>query len=221
MKVLVAGANGATGRLIIKKLKEHNHTSRAMVRDKSQGSELKKLGADEVVVADLEGDVGDAVKDVDAVMFAAGSGSGTGKDKTDLVDRQGAIKLIDETSKNKSGRFIMLSAIGVDEYETGPEAMRHYMIAKSKADTYLKQSDLTYTIVRPGRLSYENGTGKIRIAEKLENREGSIPREDVAEVMVISLIIENTGNRVFEILSGEIPITIALRAIEEAEKGYN
>ncbi|MEX0773354.1 MAG: SDR family oxidoreductase [Balneolales bacterium] len=219
MKVLIAGANGATGRHIIKKLKENNHSSRAMVRDESQGPELRKLGADEIIVADLEGDVSMAVKDVEAVMFAAGSGSGTGKDKTDLVDLQGAIKLIDEAEKGNSGRFIMLSAVGVDEYETGPEAMRHYLIAKSKADAHLKQSDLTYTIVRPGRLTYDKGTGKIRIAEKLENREGSISREDVAEVMVLSLMISNTGNRVFEILSGDIPINIALKAIEEAERG--
>ncbi|MEX0780520.1 MAG: SDR family oxidoreductase [Balneolales bacterium] len=218
MKVLVAGANGATGRLLLKKLKENNHSPKAMVRDEAQGLELKDIGADEIVVGDLEGDISLAVKGVEAVIFAAGSGSGTGKDKTDLVDRLGAIRLIDAAEQAGAGRFIMLSAAGVDEFETSPETIRHYMIAKSEADSHLKQSDLTYTIVRPGRLTYEKGTGKIRIAEKLEDRNGSIPREDVAEVMVLSLMIENTGNRVFEILSGDIPINMALRTIEEAER---
>lgn len=219
MKVLVAGANGATGRHIIRKLKENNHSPRAMIREESQGSELKQNGADEIAVADLEGDVTSAVKGVEAVIFAAGSGSGTGKDKTELVDRLGAIKLMDEAQRQKAGRFIMLSAAGVDEHETRREEIRHYLIAKSKADDHLRKSDLTYTIVRPGRLSYEHGTGKIRIAEKLEDRSGNIPREDVAEVIVLSLTMGNTGNRVFEILSGDIPVKQALRAIEEAERG--
>ena len=217
MKVLVAGANGATGRIILQKLKEDNHSPRAMVRDEAQGPELKELGADEIVVADLEKDISHAVQGVEAVMFAAGSGSKTGKDKTDLVDRQGAIKLIDEAEKQHVGRFIMLSAIGVDEYENGPKAMSHYLIAKAKADDHLRNSTLAYTIVRPGRLTYEKGNGLIRISEKLKNREGNIPREDVAEVMVYGLKMENTANRIFEVLSGQTPIKQALRTIDATE----
>lgn len=102
MNVLIAGANGTTGRLLIEQIaKEGEHRAIAMVRDPKQEPELEKLGA-QTVVGDLEGDVSHAIHLADAVIFAAGSGSKTGPDKTISVDQEGAKNLIDEAKNMES-----------------------------------------------------------------------------------------------------------------------
>ena len=210
MKVLVAGANGTTGRQIVSLLaKEENHTALAMIRKEEQIEDIKKAGG-EPVLADLEGNLDQAVQGVSAVIFAAGSGPKTGPDKTTAVDRDGAISLIDAAKKAGVKRFVMLSAIGSDTPEQGPEGMQHYFKAKLDADEHLKQSGLTYTIVRPGALTNEEGTGKIIAQNKLEDPKGKISRADVAQVIVSSLEDEKTYNQTFEILNGNVPIKEAI-----------
>ncbi|CAM4074570.1 SDR family oxidoreductase [Lederbergia lenta] len=209
MKVLVAGANGHTGRLLIEHLANHSdHHPYALVRDEDQAKELRKLGAAEVIVADLEDFQIELTKGMDAVIFAAGSGSKTGPDKTIAVDQEGAKKLVDAAFRSGVKHFVMLSAMGADEPQ-GP--IEHYLAAKQIADDYLKNSGLTYTIVRPGLLSHDAPTGKIELATKIELLEDrAIPRADVAHVLAATLDIENTHNKVFEILSGDKKIEQAL-----------
>src|SRR5919112_1874093 len=93
--------------------------------------------------------------------------------------------------------------------EGGAEAMRPYLRAKSRADERLKSSSLAYTIIRPGSLTEDKGTGSIEAAEKI-GRRGEIPREDVARTFADALENENTYHKTFEILAGEIPIPEAL-----------
>lgn len=205
MRVLVDGANGGTGRLIVARLAEAGHDAVAMVRDADQCDGLGSLGATHCVVADLEGDV--VVEAVDAVMFAAGSGSSTGVDKTIRVDLMGAIRLI-EASPNQT-RFVMLSAMRTDDPDEGPERMRHYLAAKMEADRWLMASDLVWTIVRPGRLTDDAGAGRVRVARRLSEH-GEIPRDDVAAVMVGCLDAASTHNKVFEVLSGPLEVAEAL-----------
>ncbi len=54
----------------------------------------------------------------------------------------------------------MLSSMGTDAPEQGPEGLQLYLRAKAIADEYLKQSNLQYTIVRPGTLSNDQATGQ-------------------------------------------------------------
>lgn len=103
-----------------------------MIREKEQASELEKLGA-ETVLADLEGDVSKALKCCDAVIFAVGSGSKTGPDKTAAVDRDGAINLMEEAEKQNVRRFILLSSMGAGTPEKGPEELQHYLVMKGEA----------------------------------------------------------------------------------------
>lgn len=214
MKVLVAGSNGHTGRLIIQQLTEKQpHQSFAMVRTEEQSGTLIDLGADKTIFGDLElkEDMKRVVKGMDAVLFVAGSGSDTGSDKTIAVDQEGAKNLIDAASEEGIQHFVMLSAMGVDE--PGDSSIAHYRKAKKEADEYLRQSGLTYTIVRPGRLSFDEGTGRIELKEKIESSDGrSIPREDVAHVMIAALDIFNVHNVTFDILSGEDEIEEAMKA---------
>ncbi|MCR2822612.1 SDR family oxidoreductase [Lederbergia panacisoli] len=212
MKVLVVGANGHTGRLLVQFLANNSdHHPYAMVRNEDQEEELMNLGAVEVIVADLEEDISRVTNGMDAVIFAAGSGSKTGPDKTISVDQEGAIKLIDGAKSSGVKHFVMLSSIGADDPQ-GP--IEHYLTAKRIADDHLKSSGLTYTIVRPGRLTHDQPTGKVELAEKIELMDDrSIPRGDVAHVLAASLKIENSKNKIMEVLSGDKDIDSAMEML--------
>ena len=106
----------------------------------------------------------------------------------------------------------MLSAMGAAEPESGSEEMRPYLSAKARADERLQSSDLDYTIIRPGSLTNEPGTGRIDAALSL-GRRGEISREDVAAIFAATLEAENTFGKTFEALSGDTPIREAIAAI--------
>ena len=211
MKVLVVGANGTTGKQVVEKVaNSKQHEAYAMIRDEKQADALKKLGAN-VVLADLEQDVSDALRGMDAVIFAAGSGGNTGDEKTIAVDQNGAKNIIDEAKNQGVKRFVMLSSMGTDAPEQGPEGLQLYLRAKAIADEYLKQSNLQYTIVRPGTLSNDQATGKIDINNDIEDKSQTIPRADVATVLVECLNEEATIGKTFEILAGETEIEKAIK----------
>lgn len=211
MKVLVVGANGTTGKQVVEKVaNSKQHEAYAMIRDEKQADALKKLGAN-VVLADLEQDVSDALRGMDAVIFAAGSGGNTGDEKTIAVDQNGAKNIIDEAKNQGVKRFVMLSSMGTDAPEQGPEGLQLYLRAKAIADEYLKQSNLQYTIVRPGTLSNDQATGKIDINNDIEDKSQTIPRADVATVLVECLNEEATIGKTFEMLAGETEIEQAIK----------
>lgn len=210
MKVLVAGANGTTGRLLIHFLKQDNHEAYGMVRKEEQKAKIEELGGTPIL-ADLTGDVGHAVKGMDAVIFAAGSGSHTGSDQTTAVDRDGAINLIKATENFGMKKFVMLSAIAADEPDEATGTMKHYLQMKLEADQYLEGTELNHTIVRPGYLTNDEGSSKIKAAKKVERE--SIPRADVAKTMIASLEEPSTYNKTFELISGDTQIEEALKKL--------
>lgn len=198
--VLIAGANGTTGRLIVDLLKNSDaYRPIAMLRKESQKEHFEKQDV-ATVIADLEGDLSHAVKDTDRVIFAAGSG---GK-KVIAVDQEGAKSLTDAAKKAGVKKFVMLSSMGADNPEAASD-LQDYLKAKQNADNYLKDSGLDYSIVRPGTLTNEDSTGKIQLQQKL-NTEGNIPRADVAKTLVAVLANDIRNNETFEILSGDKPV---------------
>lgn len=215
MKVFLIGANGQVGQHIIPLLQNSNeHTLRAMVRNEEQYENLKQLGID-AVIANLEGSVDElakAMEGCDAVIFTAGSGSKTGPDKTLLVDLDGAVKSMEAAEKSGVNRYIMVSAFQAHNRESWQKSpIKPYMVAKHYTDRILVSSPLNYTIIRPGGLLNEGGTGKIQAAENLSS--GSIPREDVAKTIVTALKEENTFHRSFDLMSGDTSIEDALKRI--------
>ncbi|WP_339653722.1 SDR family oxidoreductase [Flavobacterium frigidarium] len=207
--ILVAGANGTTGKKIIALL----HTSQnfnpiAMVRKEEQQAYFKDQNI-KTVLGDLTNDV-DSVFDssIDRVIFAAGSG---GKDVIG-VDQDGAKKLIDASKKANVKKFVMLSSMGADNPEEA-EKLQDYLKAKHNADEYLKTSGLEYSIVRPGTLTDEEQMAKIELAPKL-NKRGEISRADVAQTLVQSLQDKTASNATFEIIKGEQSITEALSQVK-------
>ncbi len=213
MNVLVIGANGQVGRNVVKELAESKHEATAMVRKEEQVDTLKELGASKVVLADLEKDFSDAFEGVDAVIFAAGSGPSTGADKTLTIDLWGSVKAAQYAQDKGIKRFVQLGSMGSDDPDAGGEAMKPYLVAKRTADELLQATDLDYTIVRPGALSDEDKSDKIEVSLKgFSSMEGrSIPRADVAHVLVEVLDRSNTYNKVFEVLQGDQPASEQLK----------
>lgn len=209
MHVFIAGANGQIGQHLLQEMAETEHEARALIRHPDQGPELQQLGATETVLGDLEQDCSEAMKGCDAVIFTAGSGPHTGPDKTIDVDQDGAIRLVDTARAMGIRRFIIVSSMRAEEPEKGPEKLRHYLRAKRNADEHLKNSGLNYTIVRPGQLTNDEGTGKVLVSSRLADF-GKIPRQDVARVLLAALDSEAASNRVFDVVSGDTPVSESL-----------
>ena len=114
MKVVIAGGHGKIAMLLHPILKGKGHTVKGLIRKEEQADDLRKAGAEPVVVdIENEDDISDYVGDADAVVFAAGAGPGSGKERKWCVDRDGAIKLIEAAKKNGIDRYVMISAMGL------------------------------------------------------------------------------------------------------------
>src|SRR5699024_4735175 len=189
MDITIVGGHGSIAMLLHPLLKENGHKVRAIIRKKEQMDELREAGA-EPVICDIEEqeDISEAVGNVGAVIFAAGAGPGSGATRKWTVDRDGAIKLIEAAKSNGIKRYIMISAMGADgEISHENKVFETYLKAKAQADGALRNSGLDYTIVKPGRLTDGEGTGRVTLAPHV-NR-GEIARADVAEVL--AELIEN------------------------------
>lgn len=214
MNVFIVGANGQIGRHLVRLLHKHpDHTPVAMVRKEEQTAAFKEKGV-EARLADLEESVdqlAEAAKGCDAIVFTAGSGGKTGADKTLIIDLDGAAKCVEAAEKAGIQRFVIVSAIQAHRRENWKEAIKHYFVAKHHADRVVMQSNLNYTIVRPGGLTNDPGTGKIKVAKDLER--ATIPREDVAKTIVAALTEKSTFKRGFDLVSGDTPVEKALKSL--------
>ncbi|WP_026692571.1 SDR family oxidoreductase [Peribacillus kribbensis] len=216
MKVLVIGAHGQIGQHLMRLLSENqDHSVRAMVRKQEQAEYFEGIGA-EAVFADLEGkpeELAKAMEGCDAVIFTAGSGGKTGYDKTLLIDLDGAVKSIEAAEQAGIRRFIMVSAFQAHKRENWNQDIKPYYVAKHYADKVLEQSNLTYTIIRPGGLLNEPGTGLIEAAENLER--GTISRDDVASTIMAALDEEAVYNASFDLINGGKAIKEALQSFKK------
>lgn len=214
MNITIVGANGKIAKMLYPLLTKNGHHIRGIIRKKEQAEPLRNMNI-EPIVADIEHetDITWAVGKMDAVLFAAGAGPGSGAERKWTVDRDGALKLIDACKANNIKRYIMISAMGLDK-PRGSDVFRVYQKAKKEADEALKTSGLDYTIVKPGRLTDHPGSGKIIVGKNLDN--GEIPREDVASVLAAVLETPKTARMEFDLLSGNIPIDQAISTFADS-----
>lgn len=215
MHVVIAGGHGKIALILERLLAERGDSVAGLIRNPDHTGDLQTAGA-EAIVLDLEQatvtEVADAVRGADAVVFAAGAGPGSGAARKQTVDRDAAILLADAAEAAGVDRYVMVSALAADDRsldDNYDEVFRAYMHAKSEADANVRaRSGLLTTIVRPGGLTDEPGTGRVRIAESTGR--GSVPREDVARVLLAALDAPQTAGRTFELISGDTPIADAL-----------
>jgi uncharacterized protein YbjT (DUF2867 family) len=208
MDVVVAGGHGQVGLRLLALLAEGGHRGRGVIRNPDHASDLEAAGA-EPVICDMEAldDLSECCAGADAVVFAAGAGPGSGAERKQTVDYGAAVKLMEAGVR----RYVMVGAIAADRPHEWSEAMRPYYEAKAGADKRLIESGLDYTIVRPGGLTDEPGTGRVRVGTGLDY--ARIPRDDVAAVLLAVLEEPGSVGKTFELVSGDTPIEDAVRSL--------
>lgn len=211
MDVAIAGGHGQIALQLGQLLVEDGNRVRGIIRNPGHAGDLAAIGV-EPVVFDLEHDDGlaAAIEGADATVFAAGAGPGSGAERKLTMDRDGAIKLIEACREAGIRRCVIVSAIGAQRGVEGNDVFQVYLRAKFEADEALRASDLDWTVLRPGGLTDEPGTGLVALGEGLTR--GSVPREDVAATIRLLLPAPNTIGKTLDLVSGPLAIAEAVRA---------
>jgi uncharacterized protein YbjT (DUF2867 family) len=220
MRIVIAGAHGQIARRLGRLLTARGDDVVGIVRNPDHAADLEADGVGPAVL-DLESASVDAVTAVvagaDAVVFAAGAGPGSGAARKDTVDRRAAVLLADAAEAAGVRRYLLVSSIGVDSVRDGrtPDGMDDVFVAYLRAklaaeEDLLRRDGLSTTVLRPGALTDEPGTGRVALAPSVER--GSVPRDDVAAVLV-ALLDAAPGGAVLELTSGPTPIAEAVAAI--------
>ncbi|MGB3734070.1 MAG: SDR family oxidoreductase [Ilumatobacter sp.] len=218
-QISIIGGHGQIARHLTRKLVERGHGVRGLVRSADQFDDLHADGA-EPVLCDLEAasesDIDAALTGSDVVVFAAGAGPDSGTERKKSLDRDGAIKSVESAVRVGSERFVIISSMGADDPPTDDEGFSVYLRAKHDADVAVREtsdgSDLTYTVVRPGKLTDDEPTGSVQLAEHADR--ASIPRSDVAEVLAELIDSEHGNGSTFEVVSGPTSIADAVRSLD-------
>jgi uncharacterized protein YbjT (DUF2867 family) len=209
MDVVVAGGHGQIALRLLRLLAERGDRARGLIRNPDHAADLEAAGAEPIVCdMEAEADLGPWVEGADAVVFAAGAGPGSGPERKKTVDLGAALKLIAAAKTHGVHRYVMVSALNADHPERASEAMRPYYEAKGAADNAVRASGLDYTIARPGRLTDDPGTGRIRAGTDIGS--GSVTRDDVAAALAEVLVAPNTVGVTFDLLEGDTPIAEAV-----------
>ena len=210
MDVAVIGANGGIGRRLLPRLNEAGHDPIGVVRSEDQFAAIRDRGA-EPRLGDLEGAFAPALDGADAVVFTAGAGGSTGWDKTILVDLWGAERAVHACEEKEIDRFVMISSRGAGDPESRQGPIKPYIVAKHVADRTLQQSSLDETILRPTRLTDEEGTGCVAAYFGTDPETGDpIPRADVAQAVVECLNESDTIGHAITLYGGDAPIEDAI-----------
>jgi uncharacterized protein YbjT (DUF2867 family) len=216
MDVVVAGGAGKIGLRLLRLLHQNGHRGRGLIRKEEQTAALRSAGGEPALV-DLETvsvpDLAIAIQGADAVVFAAGAGPGSGEERKWTVDYGGAVKLIEAAQHEGIRRYAIVSSMGAADPEaTGASGtFAVYLQAKHDADEKLRESGLDYTIVRPGGLTDDAGTGQVSIGRRLDR--GEIPRDDVAAVLFAALGADNTIGKDFDLIGGDTPVEDAVGSL--------
>jgi uncharacterized protein YbjT (DUF2867 family) len=215
MKVAIAGGHGKIARRLTRLLKGDGDQVVSLIRNPDHSKDVRSDGGEPVVV-DLENDdvdkVAEAIDQSDAVVFAAGAGPGSGSERKETMDYGGAVKLIDAAKRQGVDHYVMVSSMGADPNASDGQ-MAPYFRAKGQADEALRASGLPYTIVRPGGLTEDPGTGRVRAGLHVER--GTIPRDDVA--LTLLELLKRVGGPegiTFELVEGEDQVRDALAKVQ-------
>jgi uncharacterized protein YbjT (DUF2867 family) len=209
--VAIAGAHGKIALRLIPLLVAQGETVTGLIRNLAHASDVRERGASPAL-CNLEhatvSEIALLINHADAVVFAAGAGSGSGAERKLLVDRDGAIKLLEAADMAGAGRYVMVSAVGAENPPVDDDVFSVYLRAKAEADAAVMASDCAWTIVRPGGLTDDPGTGRVRLTA--EPYRGSVSRDDVAVVLARLLPEPRATGRVLYLNGGEVPIDEAV-----------
>jgi uncharacterized protein YbjT (DUF2867 family) len=214
MDVAIAGGHGNIARRLASLLAARGDRVRGLIRNPNHAAGVHATGA-EPVVCDLEqagvSAIAEAIQGADAVVFAAGAGPGSGPERKLTVDRDGAIKLLEAARTVAAPRYVIVSSIGAESPPDGDDTFSVYLRAKAEADAAVAASDRDWTIVRPGSLTDDPGTGRMRL--QTDPFRGAVPRDDVAAVLAAVLPEPRAHGLTFYVNGGDDPIDQAVEAL--------
>jgi len=214
MRVAIAGGHGQIALRLATVLSQRGDEAVALIRNPDHADDVRQAGAEPAVV-DLEhaseDDVVQAIAGSDAVVFAAGAGPGSGPERKETMDYGGAVKLIAAAKQAGVGRYVIVSSMGADPDALGDNTFSVYLRAKGRADDAVRASGLDATVVRPGGLTNDVGTGRVNLGESVPR--GRVTRDDVAAVLAAVLDSPNTIGRTVDLIGGDTPVAEAVEAI--------
>ncbi|QIS19691.1 SDR family oxidoreductase [Nocardia terpenica] len=217
MRIVIAGGHGKIALLLATVLTSRGDEVASIIRNPDHAADIEAAGAKPVLL-DLERsgpvDVAAVLGGADAVVFAAGAGPGSTAERKYTVDRDGSVTLADAAQRSGVRRFAQISTMGAGKPPAaGTDAVwAAYIDAKTQAEDDLRARDLEWTILRPGRLTDDPGTGRVALVEP-PGSYGSVPRADVAAVIAEILSATSTVGKTLELISGETPIAAAVAAV--------
>jgi uncharacterized protein YbjT (DUF2867 family) len=214
VKVTIAGGHGKIALRLTRLLVSGGTDAVGLIRNPAHAGDVEAAGGS-ATVCDLEraevGEIAAAIEGSDAVVFAAGAGPGSGAERKLTMDRDGAIKLMRAATSSAVSRYVMVSGAGVENPPSGDEVFEVYLRAKAEADDAVQASDLEWTILRPGGLTDDPGTGNVRI--EATPFSSPVPRDDVAGVLAVLLAHGESAGQVLYLGSGSTPINEALQDV--------
>jgi nucleoside-diphosphate-sugar epimerase len=214
MIVAIAGAHGKIAMRLTRLLADSGDDVIGLIRNPDHASEVSAQGATPVV-CDLERatveELAEHITDADAAVFAAGAGAGSGAERKLTVDRDGAVKLLQAATAIGAPRFVIVSSVGAENPPDDDDVFSAYLRAKAAADDAVRASDREWTIVRPGPLTDDPGTGLVQI--DAAPFRGDVPRDDVAAVIARLLPEPRASRRVLYVSGGAQPLEAALEAV--------
>ncbi|MGW0395328.1 SDR family oxidoreductase [Streptomyces sp. NPDC003042] len=213
MRIVIAGGHGQIALRLERLLSARGYEVAGIIRDLEQGDDLRAMGA-EPVLCDLESasveHVAGILQGADVAVFAAGAGPGSTVGRKDTVDRGAAVLFADAAERARVRRFLMVSSLGADAHREGHDVFDAYLRAKGEADDHVRtRLGLEWTILRPGTLTDEPGTGLVHLEAHAGG--GSIPRDDVAAVLAELIETPATAGLTLELVSGSMPVTVAVK----------
>ncbi|MEV0602695.1 NAD(P)H-binding protein [Streptomyces sp. NPDC050315] len=215
MRIVIAGGHGQIALRLERLLAARGDEVSGIIRRTEQAGDLLAAGA-EPVVCDLESatveQIARHLEGADAAVFAAGAGPGSGAERKETVDRAAATLFADAAEAAGVRRFLVVSSMGADREppEGTDPVFAAYLRAKGAADEDVRaRAGLDWTILRPGRLTDDAGTGRVRLAESTGRSD--VTRDDVAAVLVALLDEPKTAGRTLELIGGDVPVEDAVR----------
>ncbi|MEV3860242.1 SDR family oxidoreductase [Streptomyces sp. NPDC050095] len=215
MRIVIAGGHGQIALRLERLLSARGDEVAGIIRRAEQGDDLRAAGA-EPVLCDLEAasleEVAAKLQGADAAVFAAGAGPGSGADRKDTVDRDAAVLFADAAERAGVRRYVVVSSMGADAAHAGDDIFDVYLRAKGAADDDVRRrTGLDWTVLRPGSLTNDAGTGLVRL--EASTGRGAVSRDDVAAVLAELLETPATAGLTLELVSGSTPVTVAVKSV--------
>ncbi|WP_431279524.1 SDR family oxidoreductase [Leifsonia poae] len=221
LTVLVVGATGSIGRLVVAEALRRGYTTRALVRDAGKAAEQLPAETD-LFVADLTRaeTLASAVDGVDAVVFTQGSREG-GSEAAEAAD-YGAVRNILAALGERPARIALMTLIGITNRTGGFNSETGVLDWKRRSERLVRASGRPYTIVRPGWFDYnEPDEHQLTLPQGDKPRaeapsDGAISRQQIAEVLVASLTSHAADHKTFDLLAERGPAPTDLTPLFDA-----